>query len=92
VNEIQIPLIIRTPVIPGFKDSEEAIAGIAAFIKGFPGLQYYELLPYHNFGSSKFVGLGFENAHGQIAEPSSESMLKLAQTAGKQGLNEVRIA
>lgn len=51
------PIIARTPVIPGFNDTLEDLQAIADFInkvgKHHLHLQY-ELLPFHNFGSSKY--------------------------------------
>jgi pyruvate formate lyase activating enzyme len=47
------PLLARTPVVPGFNDSEEAIAAIAEFVKPFPNVRY-ELLPYHRLGTQKY--------------------------------------
>jgi pyruvate formate lyase activating enzyme len=46
-------ILARTPVIPGFNDSEEAIAAIAEFLKPYAGVRY-ELLPYHRLGTQKY--------------------------------------
>jgi len=48
---------VRTPVIPGFNDNAEAIAGIVDFIKDMPNIDY-ELLVYHRMGSPKYGYLG----------------------------------
>ncbi|GBF33936.1 pyruvate formate-lyase activating enzyme [Desulfocucumis palustris] len=53
----QTPVIVRTPVVPGFNDREEDILEIINFIKGNPNVKY-ELLPYHRFGESKYAYLG----------------------------------
>lgn len=51
------PIIARTPVIPGFNDTLEELQAIVNFInqagKNAHKLSY-ELLPFHNFGSSKY--------------------------------------
>jgi pyruvate formate lyase activating enzyme len=47
------PILARTPVIPGFNDSEDVIAAIAEFIKPFPNVRY-EMLPYHRLGTQKY--------------------------------------
>lgn len=49
--------LIRTPVIPGFNDSEEDIKAIAEFLKEYKNYRY-ELLPYHRFGEGKYKMLG----------------------------------
>ena len=53
----ELPVRVRTPVIPGFNDSAEAIAGIVDFIKDMPNIDY-ELLAYHRMGSPKYGYLG----------------------------------
>ena len=57
----QLDIVIRTPLIPEFNDSEEELGAIADFIKGLPdggpaiGRQ---LLHYHRMGEPKYRFLG----------------------------------
>ena len=53
-----IPLIVRTPLIPGVNDCEANLAATANFLRQLPSLKDYELLPYHNFGEGKYHQLG----------------------------------
>ena len=55
-------LIVRTPVIPGINDDEEELNNIADFLKRVPGLNDYELLPFHSFGAPKYEQLGMDYA------------------------------
>ncbi len=48
-----LPKLVRTPVVPGFNDSEEDIAAIAAFLAGKTNVDY-ELLAYHRLGQPKY--------------------------------------
>ena len=48
-----LPITVRTPVIPGFNDSEEDIRAIADFLPKRARLTY-ELLPYHRLGQPKY--------------------------------------
>ena len=48
-----LPVLARTPVIPGFNDTEEAIAAIATFLKPYERVEY-EMLPYHRLGTQKY--------------------------------------
>lgn len=50
------PILVRTPVIPGFNDSVEAVAAIAEFIRPYPNVSY-EMLPYHRLGTQKYLFL-----------------------------------
>ncbi|QIB68027.1 glycyl-radical enzyme activating protein [Aminipila butyrica] len=49
--------IVRTPVIPGFNDSEEDMEAILRFIENKPSVSY-EPLKYHSFGRGKYKALG----------------------------------
>ncbi|MEZ7195373.1 (2S)-3-sulfopropanediol dehydratase activating enzyme [Pseudodesulfovibrio karagichevae] len=54
-----LPILIRTPVIPGFNDTEVEIRSIVDFIPVRPNITY-ELLPYHRMGQPKYEYLGME--------------------------------
>ncbi len=57
VSTLGIPIIVRTPIIPGFTDTEENIRSIAAFLATVP-IQAYELLPYNPFAAQKHLDIG----------------------------------
>ena len=48
-----LPVLVRTPVVPGFNDREEALLPIAELVRNFPSVEY-ELLPYHRLGTQKY--------------------------------------
>lgn len=52
-----LPLHVRTPVIPGFNDTEEDILAIRAALPRRANLRY-ELLPYHRMGQPKYEYIG----------------------------------
>lgn len=52
------PVLARTPVIPGFNDTPEAIRAIAEFLLPFGDHVEYEMLPYHRLGTQKYIYLG----------------------------------
>ena len=52
-----LPIRVRTPVIPGFNDSEEDILRIKALIPQRHNVEY-ELLPYHRMGQPKYEYIG----------------------------------
>ena len=52
-----IPVLVRTPVIPGVNDNVNEIKRIKEFISGFPNVSY-ELLKFHRFGVPKYAALG----------------------------------
>lgn len=82
-----VPMIIRTPVIPGVNQTKEDIGAIAKYIKELHGnLIYYELLDFNPLGDMKYKGLEMEN-HFNGQGPAGEDVLgKLAQAASAQGI------
>lgn len=74
LNALGLPIIARTPVIPGV---EQNIPEIAAFLKGLENVRRYELLPYHPLGEEKRAALGLEPMGFEI--PSKEQMKELKQ-------------
>ncbi len=81
-----VKLIIRTPVIPTFNDTEEEIRAIAKFAASLPGVEEMHLLPYHRIGTDKYKGLGREYSLSHIEPPSQEHMEKLLKIVTECGL------
>ena len=75
-------VVVRTPVIPGFNDSPEDVAAVAAFVRDLPGSRRHELLPYHGFGGPKYRQLGWENPLEDLEPPTEERMARLREIAG----------
>jgi pyruvate formate lyase activating enzyme len=90
--ETGISLLVRTPVIPFFNDTPEAIVAIAEYIHPFRNLFYYELLPFHGMAKGKYQSLGLENKAGSLQHPEQETLAALAQCAAEKGLVDVRTA
>jgi pyruvate formate lyase activating enzyme len=84
-----LPLIIRTPVIPGVNDSDKEIGAIADFVAGLPNLRYYELLPYHPLGLGKYESLGMVSRVPEDLRLDEGRLASLATIARRRGI-EVR--
>lgn len=69
--------IARTPVIPGVNDDEEHIRAVLAFIKPYPNVIDYELLPYMRFGESKYEFLGRIYEMKDFEPPAPETLQRL---------------
>jgi pyruvate formate lyase activating enzyme len=52
------PIIIRMPIIPGYNDSTQNIKNIAGFLAKMKSIKRVDLLPYHKYGTVKYVELG----------------------------------
>jgi pyruvate formate lyase activating enzyme len=71
-------LLLRIPVIPGYNDREEIIAGCGDFIASLPGRHRVELLGFHNICAGKYDSLGREFPYRGVPAPSPERMEALA--------------
>ena len=80
-----VELIIRTPVIPTFNDSDEDIRRISKFAKSI-GAKAHHLLPYHRLGSDKYKGLGRNYSMKEIEPPTRERMERLLEIAEECGI------
>ncbi len=79
-------LIIRTPVIPTFNDTDEEIRAIVEFAKSLDTVREIHLLPYHRIGSDKYAGLGRKYEMEHIRVPKKEKMQKLLGIVNDIGL------
>ena len=67
-NFRELPILLRTPVIPGFNNSEETIRNICDFIESLPGHNIsYELLAYHRLGTQKYLQLDRKYPMGSVS-------------------------
>ena len=72
LDALKVPIVARTPVIPGI---QQGIEQIAAFLKELKHVIKYELLPYHPLGESKRQALGLKRTGFQ--QPTKEYMKQL---------------
>jgi pyruvate formate lyase activating enzyme len=85
------PLIIRVPIIPGHTDDAANVAAIADFVRGFPRLEYLELLPYHRFAEGKYRRLGREYGLEGTDAPLADHLDALAALVAARGVR-VKVA
>jgi pyruvate formate lyase activating enzyme len=53
-TELKLPIIVRTPIIPDYNDSDENMRLMGAFLsEKIPTCTEVNLLPYHNMGEGK---------------------------------------
>lgn len=69
----KLPIRVRTPVIPGFNDTEEDIQSIVNFLKGLDVV--YELLPYHRLGTQKYENTGRSYQLGSVSLDNNHFLL-----------------
>lgn len=66
-------VIPRVPLIPGFTMDERNITAISALAQKY-GLKEIHLLPFHQYGSSKYESLGREYALKELTVPTDEEV------------------
>lgn len=71
-------LILRTPIIPGFNDSEENALATISFMKD-NGFFEINLLPFHRLGTSKWQQLGKSYPYEHMESLSKEDLYGLQQ-------------
>ncbi len=86
LDTLNIPLVARTPLIPGVTDSEENIEGIAGLLANLKNLQYYELLNFNPLGDPKYHALGLENPFKNAQTLPAEQVEKLRSIAEKHSI------
>lgn len=79
------PIIVRTPIIPGFNDTPHEINAIACKAAAL-GVREMHLLPYHRFGAGKYGLLGRSYPFQGRGEPGRELLEILRETVGRQGI------
>ena len=72
LDKLGVPILLRTPVIPGITGNEENLRAIAAFARSLNHLAEYRLLPYHPLGEEKRRALSLP-PH-PFAVPTAEEM------------------
>lgn len=83
LDELNVPFIVRTPIIPGVNDTIEEIGQIRDYIKNFKNIIGYELLPYHPLGVAKQKALGLKEIRFEV--PKNDEMEELRKYADLHG-------
>jgi pyruvate formate lyase activating enzyme len=87
------PMWVRTPIIPGYTDSEDNIREIAHFIKhNPPTVERYDLLAFNNFCAAKYHRLDRDWPLAEVDLITEAAMERLAETAKSEGLEFVHWA
>lgn len=77
-DDLGIPIILRTPLIPGVTIERENLRGIAKFAGALKNILYYELLNFNPLGEAKYRSLRQENEFEQARPLSKARLTELA--------------
>lgn len=86
IDKLQKPIRIRVPLIPGFNDSSEDFGAIVRFASSLNNLERVQIIPYHNFGISKYGNIGRQYSLTELETPSKAAVEKLLQLAESQNV------
>ena len=87
-SKLGIPMIVRTPLVPGVTDTVENLHAIAAYIAKMENIVRYEALNFNPLGGSKREALGVENAFADAKPLPPERLDEIrAALADIAGLN-----
>lgn len=75
-DELGVPIIIHTPIIPTVNSDIKNVTEIKNFIKNLKNLKKYELLPYHPLGVDKQRALGMETTPFEIPDDTLMTELR----------------
>ncbi len=88
IARLDIPMVIRIPVIPSINDSNANITATAKFVRGhLPGAIGIEMLPYHKLGLSKYAALGVDYKLHHIKPPDDANLEMLHDLIIAEGVS-----
>ena len=89
LNNLNVPVVVRIPLIEGVNSDFINIVSAARFVKENLNNPKIELLPYHNFGDEKYECLGIIKPPAEFKRPSDEVLFELKRLIEKEGVEIV---
>ena len=86
-NENNGKIIFRIPLVPGYNAEIKNIESIGAFIASLKGTYAVELLPFHNFGGSKYEQLCYPYALKDADNMKKSEAVPYADALSAMGLS-----
>jgi pyruvate formate lyase activating enzyme len=86
-HELNLPMLARVPILPGYNDSPENLERTARFIANeLEASIRVHLLPYHRLGETKYERLEEPKKSISIQTPSNDHMKKIKERFESFGL------
>jgi pyruvate formate lyase activating enzyme len=79
VHHGQADVIVRIPLVRGFNDTDEEMGLMLDFLKGMPGLEAIDLLPYHYYGTHKYKRFNRENRQNGFGTPTKQRIEEISK-------------
>lgn len=91
LDDLGVPLLARTPLIPGVTDNKENLIGIGKLLSGLKHLSVYELLNFNPLGASKYDALDARNSFAAARPLLKQTLDALAASVMLQNGASVRV-
>ena len=89
LKERNIPVWIRTVIVPGVTDTPEDLVALGEFIGTLDNVKALDVLPYHTMGKEKYKSLGMEYPLGEIP-PATKAKASMSREFIIEGIKSVR--
>lgn len=70
------PVIVRAPLVPGYNDSPEELAALGLLLRESPNVERVDLMPYHEYGVSKYEEIGLAYPLTGKVEPYTQDQVQ----------------
>ena len=70
------PVIVRAPLVPGYNDSPEELPALGRLLRESPNVERVDLMPYHEYGVSKYEEIGLAYPLAGKVEPYSQDQVR----------------
>lgn len=77
ISQLNIPIVIRIPLIPTFNDRHDNTKELSHFISNLSSVKKIEVLPYHELGIPKYSKLNREYKLGDLKPIRRENLSKI---------------
>jgi len=85
-SQIHHSITVRIPLIPGFNDDYENIVKSAEFVRNLKSVSLIEILPYFDFGKSKYEMLDLEYKIPRVRPPTSDLLRQTEAIIKRHGI------
>lgn len=89
LDSLNIPVVVRIPVIVGVNSQLDNIRKTAKFLKENIKDPQIELLPYHSFGDEKYEALKRDKPSRDFKTPSNEALKEIRKVIEDEGVRLV---
>jgi len=82
-------VLIRFPLVPGFNDQEEELAGLGDFVRRIQPGNGLEIMPYHRIGQGKYERMNRSYPLEELPGADDDQVRRAARILREQGVDPV---